>query len=309
MKRIIILITAVLSFAGVSLRAQDCEIALIPYLQERIDPMPEEARSYLETKLTQMVTQNGMGAAAGYGQFYLVSKFALLSKEILSGSPTMISQKINLALSIVDYFGEKVIASTNLELQATGANETKAYINGIRNINPENPKIQEFIRSGKEKILNYYDSNYSAIIRKAQNMAAMKQYEEALFWLTSVPECSKGYDAAMSACKNVYQAYIDNRCQRNLMQARTAWAASPDAAGAAEAGQYLAAIDPEASCYKDAIALYNEIKSNVKEAWDFEFKNYDERSLERERINAYREVGVAFGKGQQPSTTVIGRLY
>ena len=86
-------------------------------------------------------------------------------------------------------------------------------------------------------------------------------------------------------------------------------AASPNAIGAPQAGVYLAAIEPDAKCYSEAVALYNEIKTNVGEDWKFEFKYYDERSLERERINAYKEVGVAFGKGQQPSTTVIGRLY
>jgi len=307
MKRIIILLSVVLSFNYALLNAQNCEIVVIPYIQDKIAPLPEETRSYLETKLSQIVTKDGI-AGAGFGQFYLISKFALLNKDILPGPPVMISQKISVTLSLFDYFGEKVIASTTLELQATGANENKAYINGIRNLNPDNAKVQEFLKSGKEKMLSYYDNNYNTIIKKAQNLAAMKQYEEALFYLSAVPECSKGYDATTAVAKSVYKEYIDYHCLRTLQQARSAWAASPNAAGAAEAGEYLAMIEPDAKCYSDALALYNEIKNSVKEDWKFEFKNYDERALERERINAIREVGTAFGKGQQPSTTVIGRM-
>ena len=43
--------------------------------------------------------------------------------------------------------------------------------------------------------------------------------------------------------------------------------------------------------------------------WKFEMKQYqDGIDLEKQRINAMREVGVAFGKGQQPTTTNIGFL-
>jgi hypothetical protein len=307
--KIISLLVVAIGFAGTSLFAQNCETQLIPYIQDEIKPLPEETRSYLETKLTQLITQNDISVGAGYGQFYLLSKFTLLSADVVPGSPKIISQRINVSLSIVDYFGKKVIASTNIELQATGTNENKAYINGIRNLNPENPKIQTFIKSGKEKMLAYYDNNISNIVKKAQNLTALKQYEEALFLLSSVPECSKGYDQAISESQKVYTAYIDNQCRKNLIQARAAWAASPNADGAAEARKYLVNIDPEATCHSEATTLLNEIKKAVKDDWDYEFKNYDDRALERERINAFREVGTAYGKGQQPNTIILDKIF
>lgn len=308
MKKIVILLVAAWSLFNVSLRAQNCDILLIPYIQDNIDPLPDETRSYLETKLTQIITQNGIGTDEGFGQFYLTSKFAVLNKDVIAGSPQMISQRISVTLYLFDYFGEKVIETSSFEIQAAGTNENKLYINAIRNIKPENEKIQDFVKTGKKKILNYYNTNYEVIIKKSQTLASMKNYEEALFYLTSVPECSQGYDKAVAACKSIYHAYIDNLCQRTLLQARTAWAAQPNAAGAAEAGIYLNNIEPDAACYKDAQALYSEIKSSVKEDWKFEFKNYDERALERARIEAYRQVGVAWGKGQKPSSIIIGKL-
>ena len=51
--------------------------------------------------------------------------------------------------------------------------------------------------------------------------------------------------------------------------------------------------------------LMNEIKSVVKENWDFEHKQKykDEIELRRALIEAARAVGVAYGNGQQPTTT------
>ena len=308
MKRIIILSVVVLSFCQASLNAQNCEVLIIPFIQDRIDPLPEETRSFLETKLTQIITENGISAGDGYGQFYLVSRFALLNKDIVSGAPTMFSLRINVTLTLVDYFGEKSIASTNLELTGVGTNENRAYINAIRNLNPAHSRIQNFIKESKQKMLDYYDGNYNIIIQRALNLANQRRFEEALYHLTSIPECSKGYNAAMAAASDVYMGFINYNCQINLQQARLLWAASPNAQGAAQAGYFLAFIEPGTPCYADALVLYNEIRSSVKEDWKFEFRYYDPRSLTRERINAFREVGVAFGQGQQPSTTIIGRL-
>jgi hypothetical protein len=195
-----------------------------------------------------------------------------------------------------------------LELTGVGTNENRAYINAIRNLNPAHLRIQNFVKESKQKMLDYYDGNYNTIIQRAQNLANQRQFEEALYHLTSIPECSKGYNTAMAIAADVYMAYINYNCQLNLQQARMLWAASPNAEGAAQAGYFLAFIEPGIPCHAESMTLYNEIKASVKEDWKFEFRNYDPRSLERERINAFREVGVAFGKGQQPSTTIIGRL-
>ena len=88
-----------------------------------------------------------------------------------------------------------------------------------------------------------------------------------------------------------------------------AWAAEQNATGAQKAGEFLAEIYPDAKCYEDAMNLYKEIKGKVLDDWEFEMKQYqDGIDLEKQRINAMREVGVAFGKGQQPTTTNIGFL-
>ena len=73
---------------------------------------------------------------------------------------------------------------------------------------------------------------------------------------------------------------------------------------------FIKRILPEASCYDDAVALYKEIKAKVLEDWKFEMKKYqDGVDLEKQRIKAWKEVGVAYGKNQKPTTTIINWLY
>jgi hypothetical protein len=88
------------------------------------------------------------------------------------------------------------------------------------------------------------------------------------------------------------------------MKAQTVWAAAPNPDGARKAGVFLTKIYPEASCYGEAAKLLEEMRNRVSEEWNLELRRYgDSVSLEKQRIDAWREVGSAFGKGQQPSTT------
>ena len=63
---------------------------------------------------------------------------------------------------------------------------------------------------------------------------------------------------------------------------------------------------PDASCYGDAMALYKEIKGKVLDDWKFEMKKYqDGVDLEKARINAMRDIGVAYGSHQPQQKTNI----
>lgn len=172
-------------------------------------------------------------------------------------------------------------------------------------------KIQEFIREGKEKIISWYNSNYRQILVKAQKSASMHEYDAALYYVTSIPECCAGYEEASKLIDTYYTQYVNYNCQLIMQYARSEWAKSPDAEGASKALDWLVFIEPGSSCEGEAKALYNEVKQKVTSDWDFENreKYKDEVGLKKQRIEAARAIGVAFGNGQQPVTTNITWLH
>ncbi|MBR1792479.1 MAG: hypothetical protein IJ764_02420, partial [Bacteroidales bacterium] len=158
------------------------------------------------------------------------------------------------------------------------------------------------VSKGKRKIIAYYEAQSSTIIATARSLAAQHQYEEAFYLLAGIPsECSSAYGKALTAGNEIFAQYTDYCCQINLAKARTLWAAEQNSSGAAKAGEYLSTIYPEAACYGEAEALYQEIKGKVLDDWHFEMKRYqDGIDLERARIDAWRQVGIAYGNHQQP---------
>lgn len=274
------------------------------YAADNSENFPEGAKAMIENKLTQLLTRNGIAGLDYMGQFVLTVTTTPLDKDIIAGPPMKISEKMEMNLYIVDSYAKTIFSSTSFTVRGLGETENKCYLNAISRMPLQTPQIAQFIQEGKEKIIGYYDHEGEALIKKAQYLAKQKKYDEALFWVALIPQQSKHYDAALAAGQAIYQQYINNECNVNLAAARQAWAAHQNANGAEAAGEFLAKILPDAACYGDAMALYKEIKGKVLDDWKFEMKQYqDGVDLEKQRIEAARAVGVAYGT-HQPSKEV-----
>lgn len=298
MKKIFSIVIAAL-MSAVMFAAETEFLPISVYAADHSENFPEGAKAMMENKLTQLLTRNGIAGMDYLGQFVLTVTTTPLDKDIIAGPPSKIAEKMEMNLYIVDAYAKTIFSSTSFSVRGLGETENKCYLNAISRMPLQSPQIAQFIQEGKEKIIGYYDHEGEALIKKAQFLAKQKKYNEALFQVTLIPQQSKHYDAALAAGLEIYQQYIDNECNINLAAARQAWAAHQNAYGAAAAGEYLAKILPDAGCYGDAMALYKEIKGKVLDDWKFEMKKYqDGVDLEKQRIEAARAVGVAYGTHQ-----------
>lgn len=275
-------------------------IVLAAFVPQQIDNMPDAARSSLTNKLSQIVTQNGMGGSAYNQRFILTANINIISKDITPTAPPMHAYLLDITLYIGDGIDGIKFASESIEVKGVGENETKAYISAIKKLKTKDLKYQSFIESGKNKIVEYYNSKCDFIIKEAQTLAGQNEFEEAIFKLTSVPEVCKGcYDKCMDAVAPIYQKQINRDCKIKLQEAQGIWSANQDANAAENAGSLLAKIDPQASCYSEVKLLSKKIEAKIKQIDDREWKYaLKEQAQESERIKAYRDIGVAYGNGQ-----------
>ncbi len=286
------------------LTAPESTLALSVLVEEPVEPAPLASKQMLEQKLNNLLTQNGIASMDYLGQFFITARALPTSKDILAGPPTKISETMEVAFYIADYYNQLVFATTSATVKGIGETESKCYMNALKQIKLNTPEMKAFVAEGKKKIIEYYNTQADKMIEKARALAKMKEYEQAMWIVSTIPsECDK-YNEALKTGMDIYQQYTDHMCNVNLAEARAVWASEQNAIGAAAAGEYLSKIYPEAKCYGEAMDLYKEIKGKVLDDWKFEMKVYqDGVDLESQRINAMREIGVAFGKGQQPVTT------
>lgn len=295
----------ILCCISMSMHAQDCDIPLRPLVTQSADgSYYPQVVNYLTNRLRVLTSKAGSVGGMENSQFALAFSYDIIDKQIVSGAPTKIIYNLNVSMHIVDLRAQKVYATYSNEMKGIGDNETKALINTFQKVNMSNSEIKNFVKQGKQKIMDYYDNNYQNIIKGAQALAAMKNFDAAIYNLMMVPECCKGYEAINKELMIVYQQFVNQHCNENLAQARAAWIAAPNSEGAATASIYLSEIYPDAACYNEAIEFANEIKKRMGEEWKFMMRQWaDNISLERQRINAMRDISIAYANSL-PKTEV-----
>ena len=285
--------------------AQDCDIPLRTLVnQSDSEYTSENVADYISNKLRSLVSNSGNMSALENSQFALVFDYNIFDKQIVDGMPTKIIYEISTNYHIIDLKSNNIFASYSQNIKGIGNNEQKALLNTFQKINPNNPQLKTFIQNGKNKIVDFYNKNYKNIIKEAQALASTRQYDNAIYNLMMIPQCCIGYEEALSVMLDVFQQFVDQHCNENLAQARAAWISAPNREGAISASIFLSEIYPEAACYEEAMALANEIKKKMGDEWKFTMKQWDDNvSLERQRIDAMREIGIAYAlshSGQSP---------
>lgn len=286
--------------------AQSSSIQLYVCPPKQAGNVPEASIDYLVNNICSAVTTDGLAAQSDYmTQFLLLPKVNIVSKNVLANTQQQVVLTLDVTLQVVDNLSSTAFASNTITVKGVGTNETKAYNAAFRALNKSNQKVIAFCSSAKEKIIAYYEAESVNIIKKSKLLAAQEKYDEAFYLLSMIPsQCSK-FDDAISTSLDIWQKYKDYSCAVNIAKARSAWVATQDMEGADKAATYLSNILPDASCYADALKLYDEIKSGVGNLWKFEMKKYDKESeLRKAKIYAIQSIGVAYGKGQQSNVLI-----
>ncbi|MCQ2341868.1 MAG: hypothetical protein MJZ75_00030 [Paludibacteraceae bacterium] len=308
MKRFLTL-CSVLCTACICLIAQTEFMPLTVAVEDLTEPFPETAKVQVANKLNQLLAQNGIASLDNNGQFVLTVFMVPQDKDVLPGPPMQIIESMDATFYVADVAQKIVLSTASQTIKGVGRSETRAYMDALKHLNTNSPAMAKFIQDGKNKIIAYYDSEAPRIIKEAMALSEMHEYERALSMVMVIPSQCKHYDEAIKSGLAIFHAYQDYQCVQNLQKARMAWAAEQNATGAHKAGVYLAEIYPDAACYGEAMDVYKEIKAKVLDDWKFEMKKYqDSVDLEKQRIDAARQVGIAYGNHQQPVSTNIGFL-
>lgn len=288
-----------------SIYAQECIMPISIQLDEDFTSVPSAASTVLYQSLSRIATENGLTTDAPTTPFVLTAHCDVLDKSNLPGPPIQTVYNLGITFYMADTYTQKKFGTAYIVLNGVGTGEVKSYINAFRRISANNNEIKNLINRGKRNMMNYYDTQYPNIIKESKRLASLKNYEEALTMVLSIPVCSKGGEEASKYGLQLYTKYLDRMNLFLLNRAKALWTAGQDQQTAYDVCKMLAQIDPDAACYNDAAKLMKEVKSQIRSDIDFEMrqKYNDKIQIEKDRIAAARAVGVAFGNGQKPTTT------
>lgn len=283
-------------------------ISFAVYIPPQIENLSSIAKDLLTSKLNQIAVANGLGGNSFNERFIITTNINIITKDLTPTAPSMTALNLDITFFLGDGVDGKKFASTSISAKGVGETETKAYIQAIKTININNSIFKNMFETGRNKIIEYYNSRCDFIIKQAQISASQNKFDEAIYTLVSIPEvCKTCYLKAMDAVAPIYKRKIDRQCQIDLTNAKSTWAANQNYNGANEVAIILTGMDPNASCYSEANKLITEISSKIKKIdnreWDFKLQeNKDQAKLQNNIINSIRAIGVAYGN-HQPNQT------
>jgi hypothetical protein len=267
------------------------------------ESLNEVAIRTLQNKANILLTANGLKTDIDFAQFVLQIQPVVTNKEVLTGMRPVVTMSMDMNISLLNRFTGQSIAGETFRLNGSGANENKAIIQASSSLNNNNTLLASFISNAEKKIITFYEQHMNSVIAQARLYATQRNYEQALMVLSSVPTACKNYAQAESALTSIYQQYVDYDGMMRLQKARSLWNASQNADAASEVASLLSGIDPNSSAWPQIEKLQSEIKARIGEEWTLQKKVYqDGIDIKKQRIEAAKQVGVAYGNHQQAQT-------
>lgn len=303
MKKILLIITVFVLSQIVKAQSSSSEIGKITLsviMPENVDGLDASQLSKLETKITQIVTNSGIGASGDNNSFVIYPKFAVYETNVVEGGMqniTVVKSELSLFIKQVD--NNILFSSVSKVINGSGNSKLTAMTNAISKIDVNDNDFKTFVETGKTKIIKYYENKCLDIITKSETLAKKQDFEQALGLLMSVPEEVSCYSKVQQKSIEVYKAYQDQKCKTLIHEVNL----SVTNNDYTKALTNLGLIDPSSSCFKEAQGIMKKIESKIdaeqKRQLALQMKVYnDQVALEKQRINAVRDIAVAYYKNR-----------
>ena len=154
MKKLFVL--SILFLSTLKCLAQDGlgKITLSVVMPDNVEGLNRAQLSKLESKLTQIVSNNGI-AASGYNNYFVIyPKFAIYETSVVESGMediTIINCELSLFIKQVD--NNVLFASISKPLKGNGTEKTIAITSAVSKININDNDFSKFIETGKHKII------------------------------------------------------------------------------------------------------------------------------------------------------------
>ncbi len=298
MRRIILTLAVMIMPLMAMAQQQESKVALSPYVSYDITEVPEKAMKTLHSKLTAMVTANGFASIGN--DLVITAVPTLLGLNVTATAPAQFVAEMEVEIFVLNNVEQVIIDQIIVPVRGIGQSEQKAMISAMGQLNARSRDVKEFMANIRSKVIEYYKGRIPAIITKANSLAEMAKFDEALTVLAAVPESLDEYPQIAGLMVDIYKKRIDREAQQLITVAKARIAEGDKYA----AMDQLVKVDPFSSLSKDATKLINQMKANadaqlqkqielkMMEMEQQQREYEDSIELERMQIEASREIAL-----------------
>lgn len=225
--------------------------------------LSETMANAMKLKVEQILARNNAGASSVNNAFVIQPELTITDKRATEGLIRNVTLVIGeLSLTAKNIYDESIYGNLTLEVQgdATG-NEEAALTSLLAGIKSNNPAFTRFLRTTRKRIEDHYIQNCPTIMKKAQTMLNMDQAEDAIGYLSSVPETVSCYGEATAMLEMAHSQVKTTDCDKKLLAAKSKYILRDYKA----ALELLQEIPASSACSEDANSMRDSIAKYINE--------------------------------------------
>jgi hypothetical protein len=262
--------------------------ALVPEYPD----LGREGIALLENKINAMVAKYGVTGNVGNPAFVIIPAINITSKNITSTAPTMYANKYDVTFYTANILDGSIFSSATFSFKGVGESPLKAFINGIENTKIDQQAFAKLLSDGKDKALNYFESNCAKILQEAKTEAAQKNYNQAILILKTIPKEVDCYKSTGDLIEKFFYAHNAQNCNDLLAQMKAELGKQSEMGNFnPTAMSYYALIPMDAPCYKEAQNIYSnyqkKLDPNAKQRWANEEREFNLRKDKQEQDHIF----------------------
>lgn len=187
-------------------------IRVLPVSSENIS---ENAAEMLYNRLNQAVSLNGMASTDNSNKFLLIPSVTVISIEPTPSVPVQYVAEIEISLFLVDNSRKLMMSQEILTKKGVSVDETTAVLEAVKSLKGRDPKLKKMIVNGKNKILDYYNSECDKVMLTISTYLEMGMYDEALNELNAIPQIDAELDCYKNSINILSQISAEQQAKSN----------------------------------------------------------------------------------------------
>lgn len=187
------------------------------------DRFTDYGKDMIRKKVEQIIARNSAGATSLYNAFVIEPDLNILDTKSTEGLTQNVTlMKAEFTLTARNIYDDSVYGNVVVQVTGDATGDAEGAIkNLLSNIKSTNPAFTRFIRTTRDKIVQHYNANCPTIMKKAQTMLSMGKIDDAIGYLSSVPEIVPCYEEAATMMTQAAQKAKSLECDQLLLLARS----------------------------------------------------------------------------------------
>ncbi len=285
--RIIMALTVVSCVFTQKIQADTSDnITIAAFVPQEANLTAKEAEA-VTTMLNRLMTTYGCAGGGFDNRFIVVPNIRDARSEVV-GIDSKAVVELDVDLLIGDGVNGTLFSSTSFTVKGIGPTMEKARIAALRKAPARSKEMQDFVNTGKTRIINYYEQQGPAIINTAKALAQSHEYENAISTLFAIPSTCSHYAAAQKLAGEYGLKFANSQNDNAIRAAQQPWNANPTEAGAAAAVEALNGVSNPTAAQQASInnlLKTMDAKFTLRETREYQARMTAEKNRHSERLS------------------------